>query len=229
MTLRKSSSGLWLPTQADPGSLGDGQLWWTGDVLRGYDGSDVVDVGPVKGNWPRPDLLSGALSWTQDPSLCFTVLTQQATGKLWVARMPWARRATVTNIVYRTTTAGSGLTAGQNLLALYTSAGALIANSTTPDQTTNFQATAGNFTATLSSPPVVPPDPNGYIYAAILSNGTTRPVFVGPGGAAATVNMGIASGVAQRAGLIASTFTAMPSTITLTTMAVAPVPVVVLF
>lgn len=100
-----------------------------------------------------------------------------ASGTLYGLRIPVPVTISVTNMWIYVNTAGATLTAAQNLLGLYTSAGAKIAQ--TADQATAWTATGLKSAALTGGPFTIVGGPNVYVYAAILSVGTTPPVFRG--------------------------------------------------
>jgi hypothetical protein len=119
---------------------------------------------PDDRQWQPTDM--GLLAWTHDP-LAAAGTIASTSGSVYFMKIPIRRMTTVTNIVLTVTTAGSGLTAGQNLVGLYDSAGNRLAVSA--DQSTAF-TTTGTKTIPLTTPLLVQP---GYYYIAVMSNGTT--------------------------------------------------------
>lgn len=166
-----------------------------GDVWFGNTSADQagMDVDPFT-TAPTAPVMQGLLGWTGDPmNPQSNVVT--TSGFVWLSKVPWPVTAAVTNILVMVNTAGSGLTAAENLLAIYSSAGALLAS--TGDQTTNFESAAGSvITAALTGGPVtIPADPNGFVWVGMLQNGTTpmKPAgYSGPVGAQAGItNLGL--------------------------------------
>lgn len=104
-------------------------------------------------------------------------------GVLYGAKLVLNASATISNIAYNITAAGSGLTSGQCFAALYSGSGSLLA--TTADQSINFIAT-GNHVVALSSSQAIPA---GYLYVVFWFNGTTGPSFaVGDAASIGTIN-----------------------------------------
>lgn len=121
---------------------------------------------------------NGIYSWSMHPYIAIVgTLTAQLTGRVYLIKLRWNLTKTVQNLYYYISTVGSGLTAGQNFVGLYSGAGVRLAVS--PDQTSTFSGSTGMKTATLSSGVSVPADPTGFIYMAVLSVGTTPPVLRG--------------------------------------------------
>jgi hypothetical protein len=156
---------------------------------------------------------NGLYGWSLNPDICITASSGTVTGRVSVMRIPWRTTRTVANMYLYIHAAGATLTSGQNLVGLYTGAGVLLVASA--DQSANWTST-GLKTIAISSTSV-PADPTGYIYAALMSNGTTPATTRGinPGGG--LPNVGITTGV--RAGQDASTGnTTLPGTLTPATM-----------
>ncbi|MFJ8301605.1 hypothetical protein ACIQ9R_37650 [Streptomyces sp. NPDC094447] len=152
---------------------------------------------------------SSLKAWTFDPAtnLVAQVLT---TGLLEMVKLPIRTATTITNIVAAISTAGSGLTAGQNWAGLYSSAGTLL--SQTADQTTAWAST-GVKTMPLAAPQVVAA---GSYFVAFVSNGTTPPQM--PRGSslgigADLLNIGLTAATARYA--TAGTVTTLPSSVTM--------------
>lgn len=121
------------------------------------------------GGWLPSD--HNLVAWTMDPSEAANsqVLTS---GTLYTMGL-WVRSATsFSNIIFGASGAGVTLTAGQNLIGLYDSAGNRVAVSA--DQSGNWTSTGIKTTAMTGAPIALSA---GLYYVAILSNGTT-PVAV---------------------------------------------------
>lgn len=124
----------------------------------------------------------GLKSWTFDPvgaNVSFGI----AAGQLYINRFILLTDQTMNNIVYNVGTAGSGLTAAQNWVAVYDSTGVRKAVST--DQTTNFGST-GTKTASTGSISLTA----GAYFIAFLANGTTPPSIRGNTNLATLLNAG---------------------------------------
>ncbi len=109
-------------------------------------------------------------------------------------RFNLASAATLTAGAVSVVTAGSGLTAGQNWVGLYTAAGTRVALSA--DQTANFGA-VGEPTSTFTAPYAAAA---GTYYLAILANGTTPPSLirgVSSGTSAVRINRGLTPATAR--------------------------------
>jgi hypothetical protein len=150
-------------------------------------------------------------AWTFDPAtnLVAQVLTS---GLLEMVKLPIRIDTTITNIIVGITTAGSGLTAGQNWAGLYNSAGTLL--SQTADQSTAW-TTTGRKDMALAAPQAVTA---GDYYVAFVSNGTTPPQM--PRGSnlgigSDLVNGGLTPSTARYA--TAGTVTTLPASVTMGT------------
>jgi hypothetical protein len=125
-------------------------------------------------NFPQPADL-GVIAWTYPPLLATNNIALTA-GTVYAARVPLpAYPVTVSNITIGVYTQGSGLTSGENLVALYDNSLSLQAVSA--DQSAAW-ASGGMKTAAIG--PVVLNVPECYV--AVLANGTTPPNLVRAGG-----------------------------------------------
>lgn len=150
------------------------------------------------------------ITWTQDPRTLRSSGDTITGGVVYLAKVDIANRSTVvSNILVGVITAGATLTSGQNFVGLYNSSGTLLA--TSADQTTAW-GTTGLKTAAITPQTLAV----GSYYVAILSNGTTKPVFAtGAGhGQDSITNAGLTT--ATSAFLTSGTgLTALPASITL--------------
>jgi hypothetical protein len=168
--------------------------------------------------WAPSD--SAYVAWTYDPALTISVTTPApmlTSGTVYLFRINIRATTVVTNIVTYVGVIGATLTAGQNLLGLYKSDGTRIG--ITADQSGVWTSTGLKTAALVSGPFTLTP---GFCWAAILSVGTTPPVFarlnnvnatIQNAGAAATTNFRCATNVAG--------VTALPSPLVLGSSAAA--------
>lgn len=159
-----------------------------GDFVVNSDGSMFVCTSAgTPGTWsavgagpPVADAtLNGLLAWTFDDVCCDVSGGTGVTigsGTLYLEKVEVPVARSVTSIVARIVTAGSGLTGGENFAGIYNLAGTRLG--TTADQTTPW-ASAGSITMAISGGPILLPAATYYI--AILVNGTTPPVWMGKG------------------------------------------------
>ena len=135
-------------------------------------------------------------------------------GVIFLSKIPVGSPFLASNISFNIQTAGATLTAGQSLAGLYDSAGNRLAQ--TADQSAAWISTGIKAAIAFVTPVTVLPGPLGFIYAAFLSVGTTAPSF-SHALSVASVNVGLGAGE-YRAGSIGSALTALPATLTLSTM-----------
>jgi hypothetical protein len=115
----------------------------------------------------------------------------------------------MTNIRYWITAAGGTLTAAQNFVGLYNSAGTKLAASA--DQTTNF-GTTGLIDAAMVSGPITVTPP--FVWVAVLTNGTTGPSFLKAANQTAPWANGKLAVASSAYGTILSGQTSLPASIT---------------
>ncbi len=144
-------------------------------------------------------------------------------GVVYVFKIPVPSPITITNVLAYVNTGGSTLTTAQNFSAVFNSAGTRLGLSA--DQTTPW-ATSGVKTMALTvdgGQSLTVGGAGQWVYAALLSNGTTPPVFAGPVStiAAAAYNMGLVAADGFRCGSILTGQTTMPSSITIASVTAA--------
>lgn len=147
--------------------------------------------------WSAPSTESGGASTSAPTS-----------GTTYSIRCYVPANCTLTSIVMRVATIGSGLTSGQNLVGVYSAAGAQLG--ITSDQTTTWAGTPGSKTMALSTP--ISLTGGTYIYIVVLSVGATPPTFNRTTNSG-TENMGL-TGAAIRWGVITTSQTALPASFT---------------
>jgi hypothetical protein len=157
-------------------------------TANGGTGSSLWTPGQLGSEWGPYD--QGADSWTHDPSQGGTssgAIT--AAGTIYLCALPRRKTKTITGSVYYRTTGTQGNTITNGWIALYNAAGTLIGYS---DQSSNFQAAVGNFTATLTSVVSFTNLPAGIYYLGFYCGGaTTVPTFyMGNSGSTAMLNAG---------------------------------------
>lgn len=151
-----------------------------------------------------------ALAWNYDPGMA-SGQSGTTAGVLHMIRIDVPVDITATNMVVAIQTAGATLTAGQNFGALYNSTGTRVAVSA--DQATAFTGT-GVITIPFTASAALSP---GVYYAALLTNGTTQPMFmrtVGATNLAPAINFGLSVSNARWANSGTSQ-TATPSSVTM--------------
>jgi hypothetical protein len=148
------------------------------------------------------------MGWTFDPAAVQGGTLVATAGRLELARVR-ASGSLITNILLTVTTAGATLTAGRNLAALFTDAGALLA--TSADQSTAWQST-GLVTCVLGTPQAV--TPGAYYRVGFFATGSTLPTFARGSVAvsAAALNPGMAAPTLRYSTADTGLTTAMPAT-----------------
>lgn len=151
----------------------------------------------------------GYLAWTQPLQLLTGGSVMPTAGLVGLRRIRRVPASSVTNIVTYVTVAGATLTAGQCFAALYTSAGALVAQSA--DQATAW-ASAGVKTMALAGGPYSLAA--GDYYVGVWFNGTTGPTFARSGAVNANLtNAGLTAGSFEAASANSSVTTTAPATL----------------
>jgi hypothetical protein len=151
----------------------------------------------------------GFKSWTMQPETTQSLGTIAVSGAMRLQRHKLRVASTITNLHMGVLVVGSGLTAGQNFMGIYDTAGNLLAQ--TADQSTNW-TTVGMRTSPLTAPINLPA---GDFYVGFLANGTTPPTFArGHDNSSSFINGLTPSGqhlyISNGAGL-----TALPATVSL--------------
>lgn len=160
----------------------------------------------------------GMLAYNYDP-VAVNGGAGMISGSVYLCKVPWPATKTVTNVCTLISTGGATLTAAQNLMGIYSSAGVLLA--TTVDQSVAW-LTNGFNQAALTAPTSIPGGAGQYIYVAIMFNGTTAPQICKPvnnnltGG---STNNGNLSAANLRWGTIATGRTTLPASVTMSSLA----------
>lgn len=128
---------------------------------------------------PEPGAnIESLLAWTFDQSLAAATGNVPAAGTINLTRIYIPQPVLVTNILCRVETIGNTLTSGQCLAGLYSTAASPVLLAQTADQSAAWVASTGTKTMAVSGGPVlISGDANGFIWGALLSNGTTSPSF----------------------------------------------------
>lgn len=108
----------------------------------------------------------GLQTWNYDP-ITASGTSALTTGSLYMARVRVTAGFVCSTSYFSLAALGTTLTAGQNFIALYDSAGTQVA--ITADQTANWGTTGVKSTAWVTPASLVP----GYYYVALLTNGAT--------------------------------------------------------
>ncbi len=184
----------------------DSNITFLTSVITGLSGQ----IAALQNNDPGPP--DQALdAWSYDPVMATGTVTLTA-GQMLMCKIPIVASISTIFCYYQVATAGSGLTAAQNFLALYDSTGSRVAVST--DQTVNM-GTIGTKVAGVSANLNA-----GFYWLAVLSNGTTPPILRGVTTTAGAVNTGVSGNmgrfVTQGAALTATPASFTPASNVLT-------------
>ncbi len=157
--------------------------------------------------WAAPD--HNLLAWSLDVGTAANNSAIAVAGTLYLVRVHLPVQSSVTNVIIYLTSAGVGLTSGQNFAGLYTSAGNLIAS--TADQTTGW-GTTGLKTMALSGGPFS--EAAGDYYIGLYANwSATAPSLArGTNIAATFANAGLVSPNFRAATANTGLTTALPAT-----------------
>jgi hypothetical protein len=177
----------------------------TGATYAGLNGSQWV---PNDG--PEPADL-GYAGEAYDPAAMSgtTGIALTTAGTVYLIKIPVRTLKSVTNIRMHIITAGATLTAGECFAGLYSSAGALIA--TTADQSVNWAATGTLDMPLAGGPYQIGP---GYVWVALLFNGTTGPSFWGNTARSQGMANGTLAAAASRFASANTLQTALPAALT---------------
>lgn len=157
----------------------------------------------------------GYVSWSSDPHACGSSLMQPTTGVLYPQRLPIKVAGQIITNIHVGIQATGTLTSGQNFLALYDAVTGTRLG-VTADLTTAF-GTAGEIKAALTAPVTIASA--GWVYAALLVNGSAAPQFARSGSLVPGLGNAQSASSAKRYGSLGSAQVATPTTITLTSIA----------
>jgi len=136
-----------------------------------------------------PQYAADLKAWTWDPCTDAGLsAVDQGTGRVHVSRIPVPQRARIGNIWVHVFTGGVTLTAGQNLAWLARSGGIVIPGSVTGDQSGVWNSTGVKTMALAGGAIDLGDIAEGWLYVALLTVGTTPPLF-----RASTSNTGTAN------------------------------------
>jgi hypothetical protein len=149
----------------------------------------------------------GLIAWA-NPAPLANDTGQPSSGAVRLIKLTLKRAATISNIWLTITVAGATLTASQNFVGLYTSAGTRVALSA--DQSSNWTSTGTKSIALTASYSAAAGD----YFVAILSNGTTIPTFSASSSGTNPSNVNL-TGASLRFANGPSAQTTLPSSITM--------------
>lgn len=169
-----------------------GSLAWGTPVNNAFTSQDARITDLERQGGATVDAM-GFAALTFDPALAQGSIALTS-GTVFMMRLDLTAPATISTITVASSTAGSGLTAGQNFAGLYNLAGTQLA--VTADQSVAW-TTTGEKNMALTAPYAAAA---GTYYVALLSNGTTPVAFIrGASGAplAAVINHGLTAATAR--------------------------------
>ena len=149
----------------------------------------------------------GLITWSFDPATINATAIIPVAGQVNLIKLHVPAATTVTNVLFSISTAGSGLTSGQNFAALYNSAGSLL--SATADQSSVWNSTGVKVMPLSAAQAVIAGD----YYLAFYSNGTTLPTLRAGGNAASIANANLSLANSRFATADTGRTTAMPATL----------------
>lgn len=159
--------------------------------------------------------LYGYLGWTYDPAITSGGAVLGASGTITLCKIPWPVTQTVTNIVV-CLNAGGTLTAGQNFAAIIDSTGARLGVTADQSGVWNSAGTTPKTMAVSGGPVSVPgAGASGFVYGALLWNGSVSPQFFKSVANAAAIINGALPAASLRTALNSSANTSVPSSLTL--------------
>lgn len=168
--------------------------------------NSINSIGYMTAPVPLPSDI-GYLCESFDCLMANTAVTL-VSGTIQLVRIDIRNPQTITNIIASVSTAGSSLTSGQNFAGLYNSSGSRVG--VTADQTTTWGST-GVKTMALTAPYAAAA---GIYYVALLSNGTTPPLFDSKSNQGAALINGAATAATSRFATNTSG-TSLPTSLTL--------------
>jgi hypothetical protein len=165
-------------------------------------GKDTLENTSTNGVIVRPASLAfravdaGLKLATFDPDHATSTFTLGG-GFIYLAQLKAPHTITIANLLIAVTTQGATLTSGQSLAGIYDSDGALWVQ--TADQSTAWTSTGVKvmaLSAQAGKSLTLPGGPGVFYWAAVISNGTTKPTFAAtptkPAGTNLTANAGFA-------------------------------------
>lgn len=166
-------------------------------------------IGQLPGSAPQPEDLDFA-GWAYDCAAASGTGTALTTaGMIYLIKVPVRVAKPITNIRVNMTAAGSGLTSG-SFAGVYNSLGTQLGISA--DQSSAWLGSPGVIDAPLTDPVTVGP---GFVWVALLFNGTTGPTIDGQVGSTAVMANGRLAATSARFGSVLKNQAALPQFITL--------------
>ncbi|MGQ5602944.1 glycosyl hydrolase family 28-related protein [Streptomyces sp. EKS3.2] len=160
-------------------------LYSEGGVLKVRDAggrvASLADLGTL--SWQAHE--HNLKAWTQDPATCGSTGSANTSGVLYLSKVILRFPTTINSVYVTVTSAGTGLTTGQNLVGLYDANGVKVSESA--DQSAVFNS-VGTKNVSIASKSLAA----GTYYVAVLTNGSTPPSLMRGGGASGSaLNVGL--------------------------------------
>lgn len=203
-------TGCILQARTSPWSDGGGNTNIKRSACIGMTGSpgSQVTVGlphlPSPLPWDAPD--AGWLYQAFDMAAC-SGTSSMTSGTLYLTRVNIREACTITSLVWSQNNSASGITAGQNFIGLYSSAGTLLGQAALDSP----MASSGAHALAMSGGPVAVAA--GYVWVAMLVNATTTPSLFRGLSTAGNSNIGLTAAQSRWA-VNGTGLTALPSSIT---------------
>lgn len=137
----------------------------TASIASNTSSINTINTSIQRLEW-RPDDYNW-IAWNFDPAVIQNPIAS-VSGTIYMSAMIIRVQTTITNIITNIATAGSGLTAGQNLAGIYDSSGNRLGQ--TADQSASWNSVGNKIMAISGGSIVVNP---GKYFVAFMSNGTT--------------------------------------------------------
>lgn len=204
-TLQAAVIDTTVPAGVPAGKLG---VYTNAGVLSVIDNAGTISAvtPPMLG----PDV-NKFLAWTYDPVIATSSMAP-ALGVIRLSKITTHTPIVVSNIVVFFNSNGTTLTAGQNFMGIYNSAGSRVAVSA--DQTTTWGSAGPGPLSTAVGPVTLEP---GDYFIAMLANGAGAPSFISCVNSGTVANMGLAAPF--RTGAFGTSQTSLPGSITMASVA----------
>jgi hypothetical protein len=162
------------------------------------------------------------LAWNYSPFLQGSGSTNGSNGMHIVNKLWIPTTIAVSNIVMWVATAGATLTANSCFAGIYDSSGSLLMQ--TADQSAAWTSTGLKTMSVSGGPVTIAGGPGVWVWASIITTGTTRPKFAAILNTTLDVNVNLAATDGWVNGFKSSVGTSLPASITLTDYSANPQP-----
>jgi len=172
---------------------------------------NVSPVGTEHNSATDADLIC----WNYTPLGLSNQTVLPTAGVIYLSRLPWRKTGPLAKICYAVNTLASGLTANQNYVGAYDSAGTRIGTTAAGAADTDWTSTGWKESTLSGGPFTVAGSQSGWVWVAWLGNGTTRPAIGKAAGTASSFAANLGVGAASSFhGHILTAQTALPASIT---------------